>query len=411
MPSAIRELSDERLTGASVAGLPFAVGFYFSFRIVIVLFSVRVLGTDPRTGAGINLALEFFLLVLVCFHSLGYGRRTLSSILRLSTLRWVVAFLIFSVCSFAWSQTVSLPASIAYWCGTAADVVMMVLLLRAGSLGETSDSILKGFIVSSCCIALIAWALPAQSDLRLGDEDFFNTNQIGNLCAFAIFIAQYLMRLRREKWGFAIFFLALTLLRSLSKATIASFLLSETILIIQDRSMRRRTKVLLTVATIALILVFWGLFEAYFDVYTTAGNQAETLTGRTAIWSYAFDEALQHPWIGHGFDSMWKVVPPFGPDRFEPRHAENELLTQFYLYGVAGICMIVGIYGSLYRQIRKLPQSRVKIVFFTILSFVVVRGLAEAEPFDLLLPLWLIVIISLLLEREKRRAEIVVASV
>jgi hypothetical protein len=32
----------------------------------------------------------------------------------------------------------------------------------------------------------------------------------------------------------------------------------------------------------------------------------------------------------------------------------------------------------------------------SLLLFIVVRGLAEAEPFDLLLPLWAIILISLL---------------
>ncbi len=175
-----------------------------------------------------------------------------------------------------------------------------------------------------------------------------------------------------------------------------AFLISESFLIIADRSISRQTKVLLTVAVILVILVFWGLFEAYYDIYTTAGNQAETFTGRTAIWAYALTAALEQPWIGHGFDSMWKVVPPFGPDRFEARHAENELLQQFYAYGAVGIVLLVGIYGSLYRQVRRLPRSPLKIVFLSLLLFVIVRGLAEAEAFDLLLPLWSIVVISLL---------------
>ena len=386
-------------------GLPFVIGFFFSFRVATVLFSVRVLGTDPSTGAEIDVALNFVLLVLVCFHSLGYVNNSLSSMLRLSTIRWVLAFLILSCCSLAWSETVSLPTSVAYWCGMATDVAMVVLLLRAGSVAEVSDSIMKGFIVSVCCLALIAWLMPVQSDLRLGDEEFFNTNQIGNLCAFAIFLAQYLMRSKKGKWGLPILFLALTLIRSLSKTTIVAFLLSESFLVIQDRSMSRKTKILLTVATVLVILVFWGLFEAYFDVYTSAGNQAETLTGRTAIWAYALNAALEHPWIGHGFDSIWKIIPPFGPDRFEARHAENELLQQFYIYGVAGICMLVGLYGSLYRQIRRLPRGPVKMAFFSILFFVVIRGFAEAEPFDLLLPLWAIVMFSLLIEHERTADE------
>ena len=153
---------------------------------------------------------------------------------------------------------------------------------------------------------------------------------------------------------------------------------------------------LLTAAVTLVIFVFWGLFEAYYDFYTTYGNQAETLTGRTAIWAFVLDAALEHPWIGHGFDSMWKVIPPFGT--FEARHAENELLQQFYSYGVAGIVMLCGLYGSLYRKIRRLPQGPLKVIFVSILLFVVVRGFAVAEPFDLLLPLWAIVLITMLVD-------------
>src|SRR6202044_3980614 len=125
-----------------------------------------------------------------------------------------------------------------------------------------------------------------------GDEDYFNSNTIGNLCAFALFFVQYLMRRKEGRWGFATLFLAVTLLRSISKTTIVAFLISEGYLLIQDRSMSRKTKVLLTVALVLIILVFWGLLEAYYDFYTTYGNQAETLTGRTAIWAYVLNAGV-----------------------------------------------------------------------------------------------------------------------
>jgi exopolysaccharide production protein ExoQ len=384
--------------GLEGTGLAFAVGFFFSFRIILVLFSVSVLGTAPSAGAELGLVLDLLLLLLVCFHSLGYAQRTFGSMLRLSSVRWVLAFLGFSFCSLAWSATVSLPTSAAYWCGLGVDVGIVVVLLHGGSVIGVSHSLMKGFVVSTCCLALIAWIMPGPKDLRLGDEEFFNTNQIGNLCAIAIFLAQYLNRCKAGRWGFAILLLALTLLRSLSKTTIVAFLISESCLIIADRSISRKTKVLLTIAVVLVILVFWGLFEAYYDVYTTAGNQAETLTGRTGIWAYVLNEALDQPLIGHGFDSMWKVIPPFGPEKFEARHGENELLTQFYAYGAVGVCLLIGIYGSLYRQMRRLPRGPLRIVFLSLLLFIVVRGLAEAEAFDLLLPLWSIVLISLLLE-------------
>jgi exopolysaccharide production protein ExoQ len=383
---------------AQPTGLAFALGFFFSFRLIIILFSVRVLGTAPRAGAELSLLVDLLMLLVVCFRTLGYAQRTFGSMVQLSSIRWVLVFLAFSFCSLAWSATVSLPTSVAYWSGLAVDVAIVVVLLRSGSVTEISHSLMKGFVVSTCCLAVIAWIMPAQADLRLGDEEFFNTNQIGNLCATAIFLAQYLSRRKAGRWGFAIFLLAVTLLRSLSKTTIVAFLISESFLLIADRSISRKTKILLTVAVVLVILVFWGLFEAYYDIYTNAGNQAETLTGRTAIWAYSLDAALEQPLIGHGFDSMWKVVPPFGPEKFEARHAENELLTQFYAFGMVGVCLLIGIYGSLYRQMRRL-QGPVKIVLLSLLLFVVVRGVAEAEPFDLLLPLWSIVLISLLVER------------
>src|ERR1700691_5921737 len=91
--------------GVQATWLAFAVGFFFSFRIILVLLSVRVLGTEPRAGAELNLVLDLLLLLLVCFRSLGYAQRSFGSMLQLPSIRWVLAFLIFSFCSLAWSAT------------------------------------------------------------------------------------------------------------------------------------------------------------------------------------------------------------------------------------------------------------------------------------------------------------------
>ena len=253
---------------------------------------------------------------------------------------------------------------------------------------------MKGFVWSTCFVAAIAWLMPAQYDLRLGDEDFLNANSIGNLCAFAIFFTQYLTHRKQGKWWPAMAFLAVTLVRSLSKATIVAFVLSESLLVIRDKQISRRAKGFIATGVILVVLVFWGLFAAYYDFYTSYGNEAETLTGRTAIWAYVTDAGLQRPWIGHGFDSMWKVVPTFGT--FEARHAENEVLEQFYSYGIAGVVILCGVYGSLYRGIRRLPQNSIKVIFASMVPLCCSsgRGIAEAEPFDLLLSSWTVVLIG-----------------
>jgi O-antigen ligase len=376
----------------------FAVGFFFSFRLAVAILSIKLFGADLQTGSEIKLALGFLLFGAACFISFGAATRTLSSILQPSSVRWAMLFIAVSGCSLLWSETASPIASIAYWSGTAIDVATIVFLLRAGSVPEVAASVMKGFIWASCCVALIAWLMPTQYDFRLGDEDIFNPNSICNVCVFAVFFAQYLMRRKMARFGIVTFFLVLTILRTLSKTTIAAFLISQIYLVIQDRSMSRRRKLFLTIGSILVVLMFWGLFEAYYNFYTTNGNQAETLTGRTAIWNYVLDGALERPWIGHGFDSMWNVVPTFGT--FEARHAENEFLEQAYSYGGVGIVLLCGVYGSLYSNIRRMAQKSSRVICVSIILFVIVRGLAEAEPFDLLLPLWAVVLLGVLVYQD-----------
>jgi O-antigen ligase len=373
---------------------PALVGFYFSFRAAIVLFTVRVLLLEPQTGAAFVLAADFGLLLIVAFQAMGPATHSLKWMLRQPSFRWVIAYLLFSGCSLGWSAAVSKPASFLYWCGVAADVAIVALMLRIGPVEGVAHSLMRGYIGSTCLLALVAWLMPTQPDLRLGDAEFFNTNQIGNLCAFAILLAQYLMSRKDGKWSLPILFLTVTLIRSLSKTTLVAFLLSESFFFFRDRSMRRRTKLLIVAAVLLTAATFWGLYESYYDVYTTAGNQAETLTGRTAIWAFSANAAITKPWLGNGFDALWKVMPPFGADQFEARHAENELLQQFFAYGLVGVVMLFGLYGSLYLRIRRLPHQPMRLVFLAILLFIVIRGMAEAEPFDLLLPLWAITLIS-----------------
>jgi O-antigen ligase len=125
------------------------------------------------------------------------------------------------------------------------------------------------------------------------------------------------------------------------------------------------------------------------------------LSGRLGIWAYFLAEGLQQPWIGHGFDSVWKVVPPFGPDQFEAPHAHDELLQQFYAYGLVGILILVGFYGGFYRHVSKLKAGPMKTFLYAFLIFVVVRGFADTERFDLSLPLWAAILLSLLIEQER----------
>lgn len=382
---------------SKAAALAFCVGFYFAARVIAAVFLIRVLGLEPPAAAAATLASTFLLLGFVGLSVMGSTRRVTDSVFNLEDVRWVFLFLAFSGCSLLWSETISTLISAAYWCGTASDVAIVILLLRSHLAPVAADSLVKGFVWGTCLIVATSWIMPSQYDMRLGDEDYFNANTIGNICAFGAFFAQYLMRTRKGRWGCAIFFLSVTLVRSLSKTAIVAFVVSQGYLLFQDRMMRRRTKTYVLIVVTVIIIAFLGLFEAYYNIYTTYGNQSETLTGRTAIWAYVTDAVSSKPWIGHGFDSMWKVVPTFGI--FDARHAENEVLEQLYCYGAAGLVLLCGLYGSLYGKIRRSSGSAYKVILTGLLLFVIIRGLAEAEPFDLLFPLWAIVLVTSLATR------------
>ena len=375
--------------------LPGVVGFFFSFRVAIVLVAVRLFLRDAQTGVAAGLACNYLLLVVTMFAAFGEVVYSLRSMLAVWSFRWVLAFLGFSGCSLLWSSTASLSAAAAFWLALAADVAIVVLLVRAYPANETIHALMKGYIWGACTFAVIAWLMPAQSDLRLGDEELLGPNQIGYVCAFAFFLAQYLAKARARLWSIPAAFLALTLLRSLSKTSIVALIAGEAFILLRDRSMTRTTKLTLAGCALVVVIAFQGLLASYYTVYTNAGDQAETLTGRLGIWVYFLTAAFEQPWIGHGFHSVWKVVPPFGP--FEARHAHNELLQQFYAYGIAGVGLLTGLYAAFWRQMRRLPTGAARTFFLGLLIFVLIRGLADTEPFDLSLPLWFIALTGLTL--------------
>ena len=383
--------------------LAFCAGLFFSGRTIFVLVTARWLniGTEPGVLAGFTFAAGLALIAML--GAFGMPDHAGFTLWTSRPLLWVILYLTFSGCSFFWTASVSVASSALYWFSLVGDVSIVILLVRSAASEQVATSLLKGYIAGSCALAAIAWMMPAAADLRLGDIDYFNTNQIGNTCALSLLMYSFLVARGDVVWRIVPWFLGITLLRSLSKATLAAFVACLLYRFIRDASIPRRKKWLLASSTVVLTLSFWSLLSAYYDVYTTAGNQAETLTGRTAIWAWTLDAALKKPCFGNGFDAMWRVAPPFGGELFEARHAENELLQQFFAYGLCGIVLFAGVYGSLYRRIRGLPCAPERIALTSFLIYVVIRGLAEAEPFDLLLPLWLVTAIAFLLQQSNRQ--------
>lgn len=377
------------------------IGFFFGCRVILLTVAVRLFGWEPRNAAAAVLMVNYAC-VLIALAQPGTTRDIFARLWH-PPARWALVYVLLSGTSLLWTAADSVVSACAFWVAMSSDLLCVLVLVQKGPAEVQASALMRGFVYGACVLCVVAWLLPAQSDLRLGDEELLGPNQIGFQCAMGLFFAQFQIKRGNTSLRLPFFFLAVTLLRSLSKTTIVAFFMAEAVLLLRDRGSSRRARFTLFVGSVLLLVIFTPLFFEYTDVYRNLGNQSLTLSGRISIWAYILDEALQSPWIGHGFHSVWKVIPPMNGD-FEPRHAHNELLQQFYAYGAIGIALMATYYVSFLRAVRRFGEPEQRVFLIGVLVFCVVRGLTDTEVFDLSLPCWAVVLWSAFLRQPEEAA-------
>jgi exopolysaccharide production protein ExoQ len=381
----------QRQLASSAFSMPGFVGLYFGLRAAITFLFFR---SEALAGSSTSLALNLLLLAPVAFYAAGPSSISFGEIVRVRTFRFVLLFLALGLVSLTWTEAQSPIVALTYWAALAADVGLVVLVMRAELPEAACESIMKGFVWGVFVLSLIAWAAPTMPDLRIGDDDFLSPNVIGFECAMGVLFCQFFAP-QGARWKWLGTLLAITLLRSLSKTSIIAFLVAESFFLLRAKTLSRGAKLALGFSAALVLLVFSGLLMAYYNVYTHAGTQAETLTGRTAIWFVAWSFASEKPWLGHGFHSFHSIVPAFGT--YQAWHAHNELLQQLFNYGVVGVVLVVALYSSFFRQLRRCSAHPLALTAQSMLLLVFVRGLTDTERFDLSLPLWMITAFTLTL--------------
>lgn len=369
--------------------LPGLIGFIFAFR---ACFTVLWFTQEPEQGAILSVALSFTLLTAAVLSTMGSTPSIPASCFRNPTLRWIAAFLGLNLISLLWTAG-PLDAAATYWGQWFADVAIIWFILREGTAEDRANAVMKGFIWGACLVAVVAWSLPAMPDLRLGDEVYFHPNNIGMISVFGTLMALHLAH-QETNWRWPAFWLALTLMRSISKTSIAAFLVAITFYLFKETAMTRRTKVKIAIAGVVILASLSGLLANYFDTYSESTDPS-TLTGRTIIWAASWDLAIEKPWFGHGFYAYRFLIPPIGT--FEATHAHNELLQQFFALGAVGVLLVIVLYWIMFRQVRRAPPSSLKTLAATLLIFAILHGLTDTLPFDLSYPLWLMAMLSILL--------------
>jgi len=374
------------------APLQILTGFFFAFRFSLIYIGFQ---SDPRLGTFVSVGCSVLLMLVAVVYTLGDKQFSVPFLLASRTMRWLLLYFAVSFLSLLWTGADSTMIAAGYWAGMAMDVATVLLLVKQPAVAHQADAIMKGFVLGVLFIAAVAWLSPVRDDLRIGNEEFLHPNGIGLHCALAFFLAQHLA-LKERGWKWCCLALGITLLRSISKTSIVAFLIAESFYLLRDKQISRQIKIKIAAAAVVVTAAFGTLLEAYFEIYnTTAGGQFETLTGRTVIWSASLLMALERPWLGHGIYSYRALVPMFGT--FQPQHAHDELLQQFFEYGIVGVCIAIGLYVSLILAAKRSAARRYGKLALVLVVFCLVHGLTDTVTFGFSLPVWLFAALALTL--------------
>ena len=376
--------------------LPGLFGFFLSSRSIL---AILWFSQEPQQASIVSVSLSLTFLAAAILATMGSMPSIPSSAFRNPVLRCFIVFFGLNFLSLLWTEAPPSAAAV-YLIAWSAEAATIWLLLRDGLATKQAAAVMKGYVWGATVVCAVAWLLPTLPDLRLGDVDLFHPNAIGFTSAIGALIAMHLSH-EQKAWHLSSFWLVLTLIRTISKTSIAAFLIAATFYLFRNTRLSRATKVKIGLTGVAIIASLSAPLIDYFQAYSESTDPS-TLTGRTVIWASASEIAVEKPLLGHGFYSFRFLIPPI--DTFEAQHAHNEFLQQFFTLGSIGVIVVATLYIVFFLQIRRAPRSNITHLAGALLIFALLHGITDTLAFDLSYPLWLMAMLSILLAAETSRA-------
>ena len=360
------------------AGIEGCLTFVF-FRSNPVLGTL--VGYLPPAGYG------FFLL-----SSLLIGcRLRQSALLKPMAAKLLLALALWSGMTLFWTGANPLFSALGYWASLALKILIVLLLLSLGNIERVAIKSLQGYAWGSLFYALVPFIFNARTiDNRLGNEDFFHPNSIGNqmaivcLCSIYLALQSWGRMSERRPYILILLFLLFTLLRSLSKTSILAFLIAALVYVIRSRISIKRKITLVSLAGVVIAISSTAL-GAYLDKYLNeqqGGAALETASGRTQIWEVAWQMIQKNPIWGYGYLSYRDLAPQIIDARLV--HPHNELLNIWFNLGGVGLILVALTYIAYAWHLRCAAQARLpqEALGLALLIYFLIRGLTEASVQD-----------------------------
>jgi O-antigen ligase len=100
------------------------------------------------------------------------------------------------------------------------------------------------------------------------------------------------------------------------------------------------------------------------DVLFTVLGRDATLTGRTDLWDSTWQQVMQHPWLGYGYNAFWKttlVLPVWNDVGWKVPHSHNGFLDLCIDVGLVGL--LIFLTSLLSFCIRAIQYARTRLTF------------------------------------------------
>jgi exopolysaccharide production protein ExoQ len=342
----------------------------------------------------ISLAFAFVLVALrLCTH------QSFPELPRARVMKWVILYLAWCGLSLKWTFSDAFLSAFGYWAMMLLDICVVLLMLKWDDIEGISIASLKGFVTGVYLIDAIALLFAKNEDGRLGDLDFLHPNGLGQLTSLGALISFFFWQrapertFERRAWSAGSAVLSWMVIRTLSKTSIIAFTVAAFFAIILGSNFQLKRKLQILFVSVVLVLLSYGFVNQYLATYLDENPDVTTMTGRTILWLKSWDMIVERPMTGYGFLSFRNYGPQYWDIRIT--HGHNEWVTQAFQLGFVGVCLTAMIYFSFYRQCRKVKNLLQRKLAFSILVFILIQSMAEAEAVGLLFPLPLLVLLAI----------------
>lgn len=334
-------------------------------------------------------AFAFFLLTTLLIG----GQLQHAEILKPMSAKMLLALSLWAGLTMFWTGANPRYSAFGYWAILALKILIVLLLFLLGNVEKIAIKSLQGLAWGSVVLGLVPFLLNARTiDGRLGNEEFFHPNGIGNQMALTCLCTIYLAL---QSWGkvserrpyiVMLLFLLFTLLRSLSKTSILSFLIAALVYVLRS-TINVQKKINLVLISGGIIAVSFTRLSTYLDTYLNEQQGGEALatgTGRTQIWEMTWNRIQENPIWGYGYQSYRDVADQIIGLRLV--HPHNEVLNIWFNLGGVGLLLGVLTYIAYSWQVycagkARLPQEALAL---SLLVYSIIRGATEATVPDFL---------------------------